>query len=347
MLKHEFSHLPDTIERLNKLEKITERASSLVSELMTFSRKEKLIKQVMSYSSLIEETKGLGELLVPKKVSLNWKVNKHVNINGNASQVQQIILNLLKNASDAVADVEHPTISITLSTVEMDLQLSQRSDLKVGEQFAMLSVSDNGSGIKDAHKESIFDPFFTTKGVGEGTGMGLAMIYGSIQNHGGHIEFESKQNLGTEFKLYIPIVSNTDTYCTSTEKNVSNILLVDDDLLMLEVGAEVLKSLGYQVITCDNGEDAVNLFREQGDTFSLAVLDVMMPYQNGTETAVQLRQIRPDLPILFATGYDKNAVSEDILSEPKTCLISKPWKVEVFDSTIQSLINDTTDETIQ
>jgi len=340
MLKRESEHMPHMVERLNKLEKITERAASLVSQLMTFSRKEKLMKQVISYSNLIEETKELSQLLIPKHVTLQWHIGKHVYINGNASQLQQILLNLLKNASDAIQNVKQPLISVTLSTIEVDLDLFQRTGLKVGDRFSMLSVSDNGCGIEDSLKDSVFDPFFTTKGVGEGTGMGLAMIYGAVQSHHGQMEFTSKKAAGTEFRLYFPMVSLDEPKDIAELDNEHSptILLVDDEPLMREVGAEVLESLGYQVVTCDNGEDAVNLFREYSDKFSLAVLDVMMPRQNGVETAINLRKSSPDLPILFATGYDKHAVSDEILSQPRTGLISKPWKVEVLQATMKSLL---------
>jgi len=308
--------------------------------LMTFSRKEKLMKQMISYSNLIKETKELSQLLIPKEVTLQWHIGKHVHINGNASQLQQILLNLLKNASDAVNGVKQPLISVKLSTIEVDLDLFQRSGLKVGDRYSMLTVSDNGCGIEEGVKDSIFDPFFTTKGVGEGTGMGLAMIYGAVQSHHGQIEFTSKKGAGTEFRLYFPMASLEESkgIAALDDKDLPTILLVDDEPLMLEVGAEVLESLGYQVVICDNGEDAVNLFREHTERFSLAVLDVMMPCQNGVETAISLRKSSPDLPILFATGYDKNAVSDDILSQPRTGLISKPWKIEVLDSTIKGLL---------
>lgn len=340
MLKRELTHMPGAVERLEKLEQITDRAASLVTQLMTFSRNEKLIMQRIEYSELIEETKELSQLLIPKKVILHWQIAKHIHINGNASQLQQILLNLMKNASDAMKDIEHPMISVSLSTVEVGELLSKQSGLRKGDRFARLSVADNGCGIDEETRESIFDPFFTTKGVGEGTGMGLAMTYGAVQSHHGWIEVASEKGEGTEFRLYFPLIDDeTPASLSVSDEDVVTILLVDDEPMMLDVGAEILGSLGYQVVTCDNGEDAVNLFRKHPEQFSLAVLDVMMPRQNGTETARALRNISPDIPILFATGFDGNVIPDELLGRDKIRLISKPWKIETLHSYVQELLS--------
>ncbi|OIO71121.1 MAG: hypothetical protein CO186_07010 [Zetaproteobacteria bacterium CG_4_9_14_3_um_filter_49_83] len=341
LLKRELQHMPEAFERLNKLEQITDRAASLIAQLMTFSRNEKLINKLLPYSELIEETKELSQLLIPRNVALHWQIAKHIYINGNASQLQQILLNMLKNSSDAIKDIENPMISVSLSTIEVGEKLSKRSGLRLGERFAMLTVEDNGCGIEEGNKESIFDPFFTTKEIGKGTGMGLAMAYGAVQSHLGWIELTSNKGEGTEFRLYFPMVSHEASgHPPLIQENSVTILLVDDEPMMLDIGSEILAALGYQVVTCDNGEDAVNLFCKHPDHFAMAILDVMMPRQNGVETALALRKICADFPILFATGYDADAVPQSLLSRSKTSLISKPWKIETLESFMQALLAD-------
>ncbi len=339
LIKREAADMPHTVERLNKLEALTDRAASLVSQLLTFSRKDKPIKEVISFSGVIEETIELSQLLVPKNVVVHNQIGKHVYVDGNAGQLQQVLLNLMSNACDASKDSNNPQVTVNLSTIEIDSELAHRNGVKEGERYALLSVTDNGRGIDEGIREVIFDPFFTTKDVGEGTGMGLAMVYGAVQSHLGWIDSSPNTGTGTEFKVYLPIARKPEAQLLSSlNESAPTLLLVDDEPMMLVIGTEVLESLGYQTIACDNGEDAVNLFREQPDHFSAVVLDVMMPRQNGPETALALRKIRANLPILFATGYDHHAVSKELLAQPGISLIKKPWKPEFLESTLQSLL---------
>jgi len=279
----------------------------------------------------------LSRVLVPKKTEQHWQVAKHVQIEGNATQLQQILLNLLKNACDAVKDVDQPQISVSLSAVEANQVAPEHVEL-TAERYAKLSVKDNGCGISARHREHIFDPFFTTKDIGEGTGMGLAMIYGAVQSHRGWIEVDSNEGQGAEFRLFFPMADHIETDSQAGDADKPMLLLVDDEPQVLSLGAEVLKALGYDVVTSDNGEDALNLFQKEPGRFAVAVLDVMMPRMNGTETAAALRRIRPALPILFVTGYDQNAVSADLLSQPGIALLHKPWKVESMEDMLRDLL---------
>ncbi|MDQ6986447.1 MAG: CBS domain-containing protein, partial [Mariprofundaceae bacterium] len=257
MLKREVAHLPETVERINKLEQLSDRAASLVGQLLTFSRKDGLLRNLISYSALIEETRDLARVLVPKKTDQHWQVAKHVYVDGNATQLQQILLNLLKNACDAVKDVAQPQISVSLSAVEADQLVPEHVELTT-ERYAKLSVKDNGCGISDRHREHIFDPFFTTKDIGEGTGMGLAMIYGAVQSHQGWIEVDSNEGRGAEFRLFFPMADHIESDVQPGDADKPTLLLVDDEPQVLSLGAEVLDALGYDVVTSANGEDALN-----------------------------------------------------------------------------------------
>ena len=244
-----------------------------------------------------------------------------------------------KNASDAMEKKPSGAISVEMSKVEKGEQYPEAFDYEKDRSYAKLIIRDTGSGIDENVLPSIFDPFFTTKGLGKGTGLGLAMVYGTMQKHQGFIDVKSSIGVGTEFVLYFPLSPET---FSSKESHIhkqgnNNLLLVDDELAMLEVGTEVIETLGYNVVSCDNGEDAITLFRENPEKFSIVVLDVLMPRKNGVETAAEIRQIKADIPILFSTGYDQNAVSKEILADPNTDLLGKPWKPEKLAEMIQSL----------
>ncbi len=294
--------------------------------------------ELISCSNLIEETREFSRVLIRKKVTQRWQIAKHIYTHGNAGQIQQILLNLLKNACDATRNVESPEISVRLCAIEADAKLAERSGLTEGLRYALLTVADNGCGIPDEIRESIFDPFFTTKDIGEGTGMGLAMVYGAMQNHLGWIDVASEPGKGAVFSLYFPLASEPAEQSTDDAPDKPLLLLVDDEPMMLEVGAEILEMMGFQVITADNGEDALNLFRDRTEHIRAVVLDVMMPRQSGTETAGKMRALRADLPILFSTGYDQHAISGELLADSHTAMLHKPWKAEELEQTLQRIM---------
>ncbi|MDQ7057667.1 MAG: PAS domain S-box protein [Ghiorsea sp.] len=341
MLKHEINHLPNACERLSKLERLTDRAASLVSQLLTYARKDSSSNEFISMSELVHETKELVHTLIPKGIELQWKVAKHISIMGNTTQIQQVLLNLVTNAKDAVANKSEPIISINLKSYTPNANDAKNLHLNEQQKYAVLSVSDNGCGIDDAHRAEIFDPFFTTKSIHEGTGMGLAMTYGAIQSHHGVIDVESKLGQGSTFNVYLPLASDPKVNNVDKESDKPLILFADDDEMVHEIGIEIIESLGYRVQAAFNGEDALNLFQQDPDSFSAAVLDVMMPRMGGVDTAKKIRQITPNFPILFLTGYDKELISTQVLAEPNISMHKKPWKVEDVEPTLRQLITQT------
>ncbi|MDQ7001816.1 MAG: PAS domain S-box protein, partial [Ghiorsea sp.] len=338
MLKHEINHLPNACERLSKLERLTDRAASLVSQLLTYARKDSSSNQFICLSELVHETKELIQTLIPKGIEVQWKVANHISIMGNTTQIQQVLLNLVTNAKDAVAHQKEPTISINLKTYTPKANDVESLNLNQQQKYALLSVSDNGCGIDDAHRAEIFDPFFTTKAIHEGTGMGLAMNYGAIQSHHGVIDVETQLNQGTTFKIYLPLASEPKVNKDDEDNDKPLIIFADDDEMVHDIGIEIIESLGYRVQAAFNGEDALNLFLQDPSSFSAAILDVMMPRMGGVDAAMKMRHITPNFPILFLTGYDKALISTQVLAQPNISMHKKPWKVEDVEPTLRQLI---------
>ncbi len=226
-----------------------------------------------------------------------------------------------------------------------DLTFKARHPALDAEFFARLSILDNGCGISKEVQCKIFDPFYTTKDVGKGTGLGLAMAYGAIQNHHGVIEVESSEGEGTAFHIYLPLVKEAVLPDEQVEQqfdlingNGETVLLVDDEKSVREIGEAVLKSLNYQVITAADGLEAVQLFSENRDTINLVILDLVMPHLGGGEAARMMQEIRKDVPVIFATGYDReDAMACSTLPE-RCILLSKPYRLDELSQILRSLL---------
>lgn len=212
---------------------------------------------------------------------------------GDASQIRQALLNLLINARDAVTGIANPTILCSLSRYQADDAFHHRHPDARGEQFAMISIQDNGCGIHSHDLGKIFDPFYTTKDVDKGTGLGLAMVYGAIQAHEGAIDVTSVPQTGTTIDMYLPAMQGEpgeneaigDTPASIHRGANETILLVDDDTTVLRATREVLSSLGYQVLTAEHGIAALELFDTHADEIALLLTDIVMPKMGGIALA--------------------------------------------------------------
>jgi len=270
---------------------------------------------------------------------------EHLSINGDATQLHQILMNLINNARDAVENVSEPCISIQLDCFEADAgYVKKHSHFKLG-LYARLSIEDNGCGIAEHQHEHIFEPFFTTKEQGKGTGLGLAMAFGAIKTHAGYIEMESRLNEGSIFHVFIPLLAQDDTKLAAPHHEEEStaqgelILLADDEQHVREITAEVLETMGYKVLQACDGIDAIELFAAHAQDIDLALLDVVMPRCSGLEAAMHMRESAPDLPIIFLTGYDKEHVFEKSFSLKSARVLTKPIQLERLNRIIQKQLN--------
>ena len=335
LLKHRLQDQPETQRFVDIIETSSLRAADLVRQLLAFSRgtqPEDL--QVVYPNRVIRETARLLESSLGKDVQLELDLNPHIPpIAANATQVQQAILNLCLNARDAMPGGG----KISIATAEVNLagdMLSVYQDLAAEPgQYIRIRVADDGIGIPQANLDKIFDPFFTTKEVGKGSGLGLAMVYGIVQNARGYIDVRSGEGKGTVFDLLFQVASGEERELTLGQlkpglEGDETILLVDDEPMVRELGTEILRGYGYQIIDAVDGMEALKIYESRRREIDLVILDLLMPKMSGKDTFYRLRQMDPKVAVLICSGYSTRADDSDPLMSNDIPLVYKPFQPE-------------------
>ncbi|NWF39413.1 PAS domain S-box protein [Mariprofundus sp. NF] len=332
---------PEVREKLDTIERLSTRAADMVKQLLTFARKDRIRMAPFSLNAFMKEGFKLAKNAIPENIEhICNTCQEDLVVSGDTTQLQQVLMNLLINASHAVSGTAQPQISCSLAHyVATDAFIDAHPDLH-GLHFARLTVQDNGCGITKDHLDKVFEPFFTTKGVGEGTGLGLAMVYGAMQSHEGVIEIESEVGVGTAFHVYLPLKEKGESPEPETnsviEGQQETILLADDEADLRSTTAEVLSSLGYQVLEAGDGEQALEIFKTHQETIDLILTDIVMPKMGGVDLARSIRQLDLEVPIIFATGYDREHVltAEDQIDNSE--IIGKPFSFEELSQLIRN-----------
>lgn len=317
-----------------EIHKAAERSSKLTQQLLAFARREPVSTKVINLNDTIDTMIEMLRKLIGTNISLKWQPAKELwPIEIDPNQVDQILVNLCVNARDAIDGKGKVTIE-TSNVININ-QIFQREDKTEGKEYVLLTVSDNGCGMDEETLEKLFEPFFTTKSQGKGTGLGLPTIHGIVKQNNGFIDVESDLGEGTTFYIYLPrtdLAFQTDTeddnqHDFSLEEEVT-ILIVDDDESIPEMLKPMLEMMGYNVLTAYKPIDAIEIFKQNSDTISLLVSDVMMPEMNGVELANRLHEIKPDLKILFTSGYTADIITQDRIGNGTINFISKPFKMK-------------------
>ncbi len=299
------------------VEKILEasgRAKEMVRQILAFSRQAKQNLVPIKPHMVFIETLELLRSTIPSSIEIQQEINMQCRtINADPTQLNQVLINLCANAVHAMD--EKGTLTVSLQEVQLGQKGTRhKADLKPGF-YVLLTVADTGKGISPEMKERIFDPFFTTKKVGEGTGMGLSVVHGIVENHGGMISVESTPGKGTAFNIYFPIVEKafaaTKDITTPQYKGDEHILFVDDEEALVELAAEMLQLYGYTVTCKTSSKKALEAFRAAPDNFNLVITDQTMPDISGLELSKELLNIKPDIPIILCTGYSAK-ISEEM-----------------------------------
>jgi len=347
LAKMKVQNQPDVIKKLTTVEELSHQAANMIQQLLTFARKGVVSMQAIPFVPFVSETLKSLRVSVPENIILHQDIcSDDLTIKGDATQLHQILMNLVNNARDALNDVGEPHISIKLEAChvnEMDIQ--KHPDCRAG-LYAHLSVEDNGCGIPEHQLEHLFEPFFTTKEQGEGTGLGLSMVFGSAETHGGFVEVESVQGTSSTFHVYLPLLETDEEvpFAVVAEGEAANgqgelVLLADDEAMVREIIGEVLESFGYKVLLAEDGLAAEALFKEHQTRIRLAVLDVVMPHAGGMQLTESIREINPELPIIFLTGYDKEKVLGGIKPMPNSEILTKPVNFGVLKHSIRKLLD--------
>jgi PAS domain S-box-containing protein len=330
-------------EDLNQVLIASKRAASLTKQLLGFSRRQVLKLEPVHLNSLMEDLVKLIRPLIGENITIELDLDPKANtIQADAGHIQQLIMNLCINARDAMSSggklriQSHPQ-EITSANSK------QFANLAAGRYVAIL-VSDNGCGIPRELRDHVFEPFFTTKGVGKGTGLGLAMAYGIVQQHHGLIQLESELNEGTKFTIYLPAIDGmagespnepTKSECGGSE----TILVAEDDSLVRTLAVRTLRQAGYQTLIATDGTEAADLFDANSERISLVMLDVMMPNLNGHDALKRIRAIRPDVPALMCTGYDPETMNLDADADIDIPLLQKPFEPDVLLEAVRDVLD--------
>jgi PAS domain S-box-containing protein len=338
-------------EKLYKYVEIIEgaarRGSSLTRQLLTFARKTETLNRTVDLNQLVQDTIQLFERSVSKEIVVDFRRSTDaVLVNGDEGQIQQAILNLLLNARDALPNGGTITVTTTLRHADAHT-VRQFTSVKPG-LFVTLTVTDTGTGIDRAIQNRIFEPFFTTKD--NGTGLGLSVLYGVVQNHGGFVSFESEVGRGTSFTLFFPRSDHPLRAARQERRNRlprgrEHILLMEDEAAVSEIARDALTELGYTVSLAPDGLTGVEMYKARQATVDLVLLDMNMPLMGGREAFEQLRALRPDLPIIILTGYGERVVEASAFPGVVNGFMQKPFQIEDLALRIrQALDGITTDQ---
>ncbi len=339
----EFSELDDTSKhRVRNIESAARKAGVMVSKLLSFSRRDSHEVLPLNLNDIVNDSAKLFEGVLDKRIGLriNLCENMHV-IEGDPNQLEQVVMNLVVNARDAMPDGGLITIKTGVIEIGRNSFINTPAYIKAGK-YILMSVSDTGCGIPAEIRDRIFDPFFTTKEKGKGTGLGLASVYGIVKDHKGYISFQSEVDKGTTFEIYLPvserIVPLLAMSKTFSIEGSESILLIDDDKDVMNLIRDMLESHGYTVMPFNNPLNAVEIFKNQSSRIQLVITDIMMPLMEGGELIKSLRQVKPDIKIIAISGYtDTNIINnKEIIVD---AFMKKPFEKLEMLSTVRRLID--------
>ncbi|MCG3119641.1 MAG: Sensor histidine kinase RcsC [bacterium] len=316
-------------EHIQTIEQAALRASELTKQLLGFARAGKYEVRVVNLNHPLEELLRLISRTFEKRITVTAQLAEDLwATEGDSNQLQHSFLNICLNARDAMP--EGGALKLTTQNLAIDAENSARHFNLAPGKYVHLTITDTGIGMDAATQARIFEPFFSTKERGKGTGLGLAMVYGIIRNHGGRIYVDSIVNQGTTFHIYLP--------ATTTQAAVSKpeppraapfghetILLIDDERVILDVASRILKRLGYVVLQAENGEEALRLFSERHHEIALVILDMVMPRLSGREVFRRLQAINPEVRVLLSSGYSADGDAQAILHEGIIGFVQKPY----------------------
>ncbi len=329
--------------KLASIERAAQRASELTQQLLAFSRKVESKMRPIDLNKEVSEVRNLLDRTIPKMIDIELLLEKHLYVvNADPSQTEQIMMNLAVNARDAIGEKGKIIIRTENATLnEMDCKNFHGL---VPGKYVILSMEDNGKGMTEQERGRIFEPFFTTKVPGKGTGLGLAMVYGLVTKHNGHITCTSKPGIGTTFRIYLPAIKQEIPVAVQKKEvlapagGTETILIVDDEQFVRELGEQILTKFGYTVITASDGESALSIYSKNTDQISLVILDLLMPGMGGKRCLEELLRIKPELKVIIASGHSPDDANTAMENGAKG-FISKPYNVKNILSEVREVLD--------
>lgn len=316
---------------LNEIIGAGERAMVLVRRLLAFSRKEKMQLEKVNLNEITIQFLKMLKRLIGEHIRIEFQPSVDLDpVMADARQLEQILMNLCVNARDAMPD--GGVITIKTENILIDTEFCHLHSWAEPGRYIRLSVEDTGIGIPSENQSRVFEPFFTTKACGDGTGLGLATVYGIIENHGGTIQLYSEDGIGTSFQIYLPAVEETDEETIRTAESTvpagrgETVLLAEDDKGVRRLTGDILRGSGYNVLEAENGRKALELFASDHAAIDLLLLDVVMPEMDGVRLYDEIRRLGHEHPVLFCSGYSQRQLFNEHPEAAREPIIQKPYQ---------------------
>jgi CheY-like chemotaxis protein len=313
---------------LQEIYQAGKRSADLTHQLLTFCRKQLVEPRAIDLNEAVLKTQKMLQRLIGENIELSVELSPDVGcVRMDAGQIERILVNLAINARDAMPDQG----KLCIETSNVAVSSSQLPTLPAGI-YSCLTVSDTGHGIPAPYQHRIFEPFFTTKEPGKGTGLGLAAVYGIVKRCGGDVTFHSEVDVGTTFRIYLPATAEAISNEQSQAKRVlptgnETILLVEDEATVREVSRHILTSCGYTVLEAENGAQAVQIAKNDAGRIDLIVTDVIMPVMGARVMLNELRELLPNLKVLFLSGYGDESLAGEVVEFAQSMFLQKPYNI--------------------
>ena len=340
-------HMPENgsdREKLVQIDRAAERAAALTQQLLAFSRKQVLDLKVMNLNEVISDLEKMLRRLIGEDVELRAALDGSIgSVKADPNRVEQILINLAINARDAMPHGGKLTIETANVTLDEDYARSHQ-EVRPGP-YVMCAVSDNGVGMDSETLSRVFEPFFTTKEKGVGTGLGLSTVYGIVKQHEGHISAYSERGLGTTFKVYFPLVEGAaEEIPRATERRTlpggtETILVVEDEKIVLDLSGEILQMLGYTALMASSPAEALAICEEYTNRIHLLLTDVVLPQMDGRSLFDRLAIERPDMQVLYVSGYADNAIVHQGVLDPGVHFLQKPFSAHTLACKVRQVLD--------
>jgi two-component system, cell cycle sensor histidine kinase and response regulator CckA len=329
---------------LQKISQAGQKGADLVSRLLAFGRKSDARPRSLNMNSQIEQFQKLLTRTIPKMIEINLRLAEGLSpVNADPTQMDQVLMNLAVNAKDAMP--AGGTLVLETMNVFLDEEYARTHLEARPGPYVLVSVSDTGHGMNKETLEHIFEPFYTTKTAGKGTGLGPAMVYGIVKQHGGQVRCYSEPGHGTTFKVYLPALvgENSQGEVMSEETTLTGgtetILLVDDQELVRDLGKRILEGAGYTVLTAGDGTEALDMYKRE-EEISLVILDLIMPKMGGRQCLEELLKVDPKTRVLIASGFSQNGKTRETVETGAKGLLSKPYRMGEMLQSVRKVLDE-------
>jgi PAS domain S-box-containing protein len=330
---------------IDQIKKAGDRAAALTRQLLAFSRKQILQPEVLDLNHIVLELSKMLQRLIGEDIDLLMGLAADLGkVKADPNQLEQVLMNLVVNARDAMP--KGGKLTIETSNVHLSGEFADNHASVPAGDYVMLAVSDSGCGMDAETQARIYEPFFTTKEVGKGTGLGLATVYGIVKQSEGSIWVYSEVGRGTTFKIYLPSVECPElTVVAGTEnrdllKGAETVLLVEDEEVVREMAAEILRENGYEVMVAKDPEAALILAAQYNGVIHLMLTDVVMPRMSGRDLAEQISPLRPEMKVLYMSGYTDDAIVHHGVLEEGTAFIAKPFSIDALARKLREVLDE-------